>query len=62
VESVTDPGWEKIQIQDEHSRSFFIISFWVMRIWIRDLVNPGSGIEKIESGIKIPDPQHFIQS
>jgi hypothetical protein len=28
----------------------------VMRI--RDLVNPGSGMEKIGPGIKIPDPQH----
>jgi hypothetical protein len=25
---------------------------------IRDLVNPGSGMKKIGSGINIPDPQH----
>ncbi len=41
-----------------------------MRMRIRDLVNPGSGIEKIESGIQvtvpnsrinIPDPQHCLK-
>jgi hypothetical protein len=29
-----------------------------MRIGIRDLVNPGSGMGEIGSGINIPDPQH----
>jgi hypothetical protein len=30
-----------------------------MRIRILDLVNPGSGMEKIRSGINIPEPQHW---
>jgi hypothetical protein len=66
----TDSGWEKIRIRDEHPKSFFrklINSFLgykylnsLIRIRIQDLVNPGSGMEKIESGpgIIIPDPQH----
>jgi hypothetical protein len=29
-----------------------------MRIQIRDLFDPGFGIEKLESVINIPDPQH----
>jgi hypothetical protein len=29
-------------------------------MWIRDLVNPRSGMEKIGSGINIPDSQHCI--
>jgi hypothetical protein len=32
-----------------------------MRIRIWDLVNPGSGMEKIGSGINIPDPQHCMK-
>jgi hypothetical protein len=51
VKSDPDPGWEKIQIQDEHSVSFFCIHFLgkykTIRIQIRDLVNPGSAMEKI---------------
>jgi hypothetical protein len=31
-----------------------------MQIRILDLVNPGFGIEKVGSGINIPDPQHCI--
>jgi hypothetical protein len=32
-----------------------------MWIRIRDLVNPGFVIEKIGSGINIPDPQHCVR-
>jgi hypothetical protein len=27
---------------------------------IRELFDPGSGMEKFRSGIKIPDPQHWF--
>jgi hypothetical protein len=30
-----------------------------MQIWIRDLFNPGYGMEKVGSGINLPDPQHW---
>ncbi len=29
-----------------------------MLIWIRNLFDPGSGMEKSGSGINIPDPKH----
>jgi hypothetical protein len=32
-----------------------------MRIQIRDLYDPGSGMENSGTGINIPDPQHWIQ-
>jgi hypothetical protein len=36
---------------------FRVQNTYLMRIRIRDLVNPGSGMEKVGSGIIIPDPQ-----
>jgi hypothetical protein len=57
-----DPGWEKILIRDEHPRWFFrelinsvlcqkFLSF-LMRIRIRDLFDPRSGMEIFEFGIR----------
>jgi hypothetical protein len=68
---------EKIQIQDPGSRmnipylmfknlvavcvvKNYLNSF--MRMRIRDLVNPGTGMKKIGSGINIPYPQHCFSS
>ncbi len=33
----------------------------VLRIRIRDLFDPGSGMEKFGYGINIPDPQHCLE-
>jgi hypothetical protein len=32
----------------------------LMQTRIRDLFDPGSGMEKFRSGINIPDPQHWL--
>jgi hypothetical protein len=64
---------KKIRIRNEHPRPFFQEnSFWVKNIkivkffdadpgfGIRNIFDPGSGMEKLRSGIrhKHPDPQH----
>ncbi len=56
--SVTDPGWKKIQRQDPRSGMNIpdrIFKTFVTVFWDK---NPGSGMEKIWSGINITDPQH----
>jgi hypothetical protein len=54
-----------MNIQDHISGSSETI-FWVksylislMRIRIRELFDPGSGMEKLGSGIKTQDPEHM---
>jgi hypothetical protein len=63
-----DPGSgieKKIRIRDHFSESLeTVFTFTVglkilnssMRIWIRDLVDPGSGMEKFGSGIRSKHP------
>jgi hypothetical protein len=58
-----------IRIRDEHPGSYSeslekIFGLKILylcsgsRSWIRNLVDPGYGMEKFGSGINIPDPQH----
>jgi hypothetical protein len=57
--------WIRIRIQDEHPRYFFpesrMIPNPVSGSGIFLTLDPGSGMEKFRSGIRIniPDPQHW---
>ncbi len=62
--------WKKVRIREKYPGSYFlqlINNFWVknrylnslLRIRGPELLCPGSGLEKIDSGINIPDRQHL---
>jgi hypothetical protein len=63
-----NPAWKKMWTRDEHPRSFvrelrnsFRVKNTKMLLngsGIRNLFDPGSGMEIFGSGINIPDPQH----
>jgi hypothetical protein len=55
-----DPGNKPDHFSESLETDFGVQKYLnsLMRIRIRDHVHPGSGIEKIGSGINIPDPQH----
>jgi hypothetical protein len=59
-----DLGWEKIRIQNEHRPSYFrklrnnFLGLKILQFFDAD---PGSGMEKFGSGIKVPDPHYWSQ-
>jgi hypothetical protein len=73
-----NPEWEKMQIGDKHPEKYIfreisnnVLGLKILQFFVADpgsvfFFDPGSGLEKSESGIlgsgiNIPDPQHCIK-